>query len=130
MKKTVVFDFDGVIHQGYVGYKDGSIYGTINYELLDYIKELMKDYYVVISSNRLAKQIVDYMNELDTGLNFELFNKNENNLFWNKDNVIGVTNDKAIGILYIDDRALKYDNSKTIKENIMNIKETLKNEKK
>lgn len=30
-KKTIVFDFDGVIHKGYKGWKDGSIYGEIDY---------------------------------------------------------------------------------------------------
>lgn len=41
-KKTLVFDFDGVIHKGYNGWKDGSIYGEIDFSLLAYIKELMK----------------------------------------------------------------------------------------
>lgn len=50
-KKTIVFDFDGVIHIGYNGWKDGSIYGGIDTNLIDYIKILMKDYYIVISSN-------------------------------------------------------------------------------
>ena len=126
MKKTIVFDFDGVIHQKYDGYKDGSIYGTINYELLNYIKELLKDYYIVISSNRPAKQIVDYMNN-NTDLDFEIFNKDDKNLYWEKDNIIGVTNQKAIGILYIDDRAFRYDKNKDTKHNIENIKMTLKN---
>ena len=105
-KKTLVFDFDGVIHKGYEGWKDGSIYGKIDFSLLAYIKELMKDYYIVISSNRPSIQIVDYMTGLDCGIEFEVFEKDlKNNMYWNKDNVIGVTNEKAVGILYIDDRA-------------------------
>lgn len=110
-KKTLVFDFDGVIHKGYEGWKDGSIYGKIDFALLDYIKELMKDYYIVISSNRPAIQIVDYMTGLDCGIEFEVFNKDlKDNMYWNKDNVIGVTNEKAVGILYIDDRSFRYKN--------------------
>ena len=108
-KKTLVFDFDGVIHKGYEGWKDGSIYGKIDFSLLAYIKELMKDYYIVISSNRPSIQIVDYMTGLDCGIEFEVFEKGlKNNMYWNKDNVIGVTNEKAVGILYIDDRAFEY----------------------
>lgn len=108
-KKTLVFDSDGVIHKGYEGWKDGSIYGKIDFALLGYIKELMKDYYIVISSNRPAIQIVDYMTGLDCGIEFEVFNKDlKDNMYWNKDNVIGVTNEKAVGILYIDDRGFRY----------------------
>ena len=114
-KKTIVFDFDGVIHKGYKGWKDGSIYGEIDYELLDYIKELMKDYYIVISSNRPAEQIVEFLNnDGNNPLDFEVFKKDMNgNMYWNKDNVVGVTNEKAVGILYIDDRGYRWDGNLT-----------------
>lgn len=109
--KTIVFDFDGVIHIGYKGWKDGSIYGDIDTNLIYYMKSLMKDYYVVISSNRPAKQIVEHMNKLNLGVEFEVFNKDlDKNMYWNKDNVIGVTNQKAVGVLYIDDRGYRYNN--------------------
>ena len=108
-KKTIVFDFDGVIHKGYNGWKDGSIYGGIDTNLIDYIKILMKDYYIVISSNRPAEQIVEFMNELNLGVKFEVFKKDlKENMYWSKDDVIGVTNEKAVGILYIDDRGYRY----------------------
>lgn len=42
MKKTIVFDFDGVIHTQYSGYKDGSIYGKIDDTVLDFMSELLK----------------------------------------------------------------------------------------
>lgn len=116
-KKTIVFDFDGVIHIDYKGWKDGSIYGKIDKNLIDYIKELMRYYYIVISSNRPAKQIVEHMNKLNLGVKFELFNKNlKDNMYWNKDNVVGVTNEKAVGILYVDDRAFRYNNLDNLKE--------------
>lgn len=123
-KKTLVFDFDGVIHKGYNGWKDGSIYGKIDFSLLAYIKELMKDYYIVISSNRPAIQIVEYMTGLDCGIEFEVFNKDlQDNMYWNKDNVIGVTNEKAVGILYIDDRGFEYHDLEGLKEKIDRIGE-------
>lgn len=116
-KKTIVFDFDGVIHIGYKGWKDGSIYGEIDTNLIDYIKELMRYYYIVISSNRPAKQIVEHMNKLNLGVKFEIFNKDlKDNMYWNKDNVVGVTNEKAVGILYVDDRAFRYSNLDDLKE--------------
>ena len=123
-KKTLVFDFDGVIHKGYEGWKDGSIYGKIDFSLLAYIKKLMKDYYIVISSNRPAIQIVDYMTGLDCGIEFEVFEKDlKDNMYWNKDNVIGVTNEKAVGILYIDDRGFEYHDLEGLKEKIDRIGE-------
>ena len=128
-KKTIVFDFDGVIHLGYEGWKDGSIYGTINWRLLDYIEELLEDYYVVISTNRPAQQIVDYFENIKENvepLKFEVFKKDlDKNMYWNKDNVIGVTNEKAVGILYIDDRGFRYDKDKDTYDNIYSINKIL-----
>jgi hypothetical protein len=117
MKKTIVFDFDGVIHKGYKGWKDGSIYGEIDFELLNYMKDLMNNYYVVISSNRPAAQIADYLTDLDIGIEFEVFKKDlDKNMYWNKENVIGITNEKAVGILYIDDRGYRYNNLENLKK--------------
>ena len=116
-KKTIVFDFDGVIHSGYRGYGDGSIYGKIDLDLLDYIKDLMKNYYIVISSNRPAEQIVKYMNNLDYGIEFKLFNKDmDENMYWNDSDAIGVTNQKAVGWLYVDDRGFRYKNLEDLKK--------------
>jgi hypothetical protein len=127
MKKTVVFDFDGVIHKGYKGWRDGSIYGEIDFLLLDYIKRLLEDYYVVISSNRPAVQIVDYLTSLDCGIDFEVFDKDlDKNMFWTKDGVVGVTNGKAVGILYVDDRALRYDSNMNTEDNINAIDKILR----
>ena len=111
-KKTIVFDFDGVIHTDYEGYKDGSIYGKIDEKVLDYIYQLQKEYYIVISSNRPAQQIVDFMNAYCEGrfinLTFDVFNKSEEEMYWLVDDIIGVTNHKAIGAIYIDDRGYRY----------------------
>ena len=119
MKKTIVFDFDGVIHKGYEGWKDGSIYGEIEYKLLDFIIELMDKYYVVISSCRPAGQIVNFMNGLKyKDLVFEQYDS----LYWQKDNIVGVTNRKAVGILCIDDKAYCYQNDFCAETNIKMIK--------
>ena len=122
-KKTIVFDFDGVIHKGYEGWKDGTIYGEIDDDLLDYIYELRKEYYIVISSNRPADQIVEFMNiycnNYYINLSFEVFNKDmEDNMYWTKDGVIGVTNQKPVGVIYIDDRGYRYRGLEDLKEYI------------
>ena len=121
-KKTIVFDFDGVIHKGYKGWKDGSIYGQIDYDLLWYIKDLMQNYYVVISTNRPAEQIVEFLNkDGNNPLDFEVFKKDlDGNMYWNKDNVVGVTNEKAVGIIYIDDRGYRYKGMEDLTQNLNN----------
>lgn len=121
-KKTIVFDFDGVIHKGYKGWRDGSIYGEIDNELLNYIKELMEDYLIVISSNRPAEQIVNRLNEERKDMQFEIFKKDmKDHMYWNKDNIVGVTNEKAVGILYVDDRGFRYEKLGDLKEFIKSI---------
>lgn len=117
-KKTIAFDFDNVIHLGYKGYRNGEIYGEINTPLLEYIFDiLMPKYYICIFSCRSAEQIVNYMNNFnkDTvykNIKFEL--KDDNILFWNKPNVIGVTNKKPPAILYVDDKAYRFVNVKSL----------------
>jgi hypothetical protein len=49
------------------------------------------------------------MTDLNLGIDFEIFKKDlKDNMYWNKGNVIGVTNEKAVGVLYIDDRGYRY----------------------
>lgn len=85
-------------------------------DLIEYIIELMSTFNIVISSNRPAKQITEFMNKLDLGVEFEIFNKDfQDNMYWNKQGIIGVTNDKAIGILYIDDHGFRYNNLEDLK---------------
>ena len=117
MKKTIVFDFDGVIHTGYDGYRDGSIYGGIDLELLDFIKSLLDKYYVCICSNRPKQQIIDFMNDLCyNGLEFV---DGETNLpFFNEEGKIGVSNSKIAGIIYIDDRGYRYSTFDKMKKDL------------
>ena len=67
------------------------------------MKELLKKYNVVIYSTRDPEQITNYLNELGV-MKFETFNST----FWDKKNVVGVTNTKPAAVLYIDDRAFEY----------------------
>lgn len=117
MKKTIVFDFDGVIHKGYDGYRDGSIYGEIDLELLDFIKSMFDKYYICICSNRPKQQIIDFMNNLC--YNELEFVDGETNLpFFNEEGKIGVSNSKIAGIIYIDDRGYRYSNFDKMKKDL------------
>lgn len=127
MKKTIVFDFDGVIHQGYDGYRDGSIYGTINYELLDLIQQLLNSYYVCICSNRPKQQIIEYMNNLNyKNLEFIDAETTGNLPFFDVEGKIGVSNYKIAGIIYIDDRGYKYSTLSKMKKDLQYLLENNK----
>lgn len=95
-KKTVVFDFDGVVHSYKSGWKGVT---TIPDEPVDGIKEvideLRQDYYVLILSTRCFQDggVEAIMNWLDK-YNIEV------------DDVIG---EKPPAIVYVDDRALRFD---------------------
>ena len=117
MKKTIVFDFDGVIHTGYDGYRDGSIYGEIDFKLLDFMIELMDKFYVCICSNRPKQQILEHMNGLKyKGLEFV---DGEKSLpFFKEEGKIGVSNSKVAGIVYIDDRGYRYSKLDKMKKDL------------
>ena len=121
--KTIAFDFDGVIHKYSRGWLDGSIYDDINIEVLLYMKELLKKYSVVIYSTRNPKQIIERLNKISIGLKYEECK----DIFWNKLNVIGVSNKKPTAILYIDDRGYRYIPELSTELNIKMIDNVLKN---
>ena len=56
-KKTVVFDFDGVIHKYSKGWQNGCIYDEPNKNIKETIDRLRKDNYeVVIVSTRCSTE--------------------------------------------------------------------------
>ena len=124
-RKTIVFDFDGVIHKGYAGWRDGSIYGELDRDLMSFIVDLMEEYYIVISSNRPAAQIVEYLTQ--AGYPVEEFKKDfEDHMYWRDPATIGVTNEKAVGALYVDDRGFRYNPAHSTRRSIKDIKKALK----
>ncbi len=91
-RKTIVFDFDGVIHKYSRGWQDGSIYDEPVEGIKDLIDELRKTYDVVIVSTRcrdLKGQLA--MREWLDKYHIE---------------VDDYTSIKVPAILYIDDRAI------------------------
>jgi hypothetical protein len=148
MKKTVAFDFDGVIHKYSKGWQTGEIYDDILEGALKAISDLFEEgYSVFILSTRSPKQIHKWLSKhLKNGGFMRLGNLNDpdeypghqywtpwcmscrviprRKKFWNDTRrVIGITNRKLAATVYIDDRALRFDGSF---ENIVHSVKTFK----
>lgn len=96
MQKTIVFDFDGVIHRYSKGWQDGSIYDEPNRNIKETIDQLRaENYKVIIVSTRCNT----------------LKGINEINNWLSKYNIVvdDICKEKPPAIVYIDDRAIKYD---------------------
>lgn len=94
-KQTIVFDFDGVIHKYSKGWQDGTIYDKPNEGIKDLIKKLSQKYKIVIVSTRC--RTLEGINAVAK---------------WLSDNCIYVDEivaEKPPALIYIDDRAIKYD---------------------
>lgn len=94
-RKTIVFDFDGVIHKYSKGWQDGSIYDEPVKGIKELIEDLRTEYKVVVVSTRC-------LNETGTTAVWKWLEK------------YGIVVDDCTGVkvpasMYIDDRAIKFD---------------------
>lgn len=108
-KKTIVFDFDGVIHRYSKGWQDGSIYDKPVDGIKEVIEQLRNEYKIVIVSTRSSTK-----------------EGKESILNWLKKyniKVDDVLKEKPPAIMYIDDRAINFNgNCKTLIAKIKNFK--------
>lgn len=95
-KRTVVFDFDGVIHKYSKGWQDGSIYDGPNPGILFTIDKLRASgYEVVVVSSRCATP--EGITAIDKWLkSYGII-------------VDRICKEKPPAAVYVDDRAIKYD---------------------
>lgn len=104
-KKTIVFDFDGVIHRYSKGWQDGSIYDIPVEGIKETIEELMKDYEVVVVSTRCAEE--DGVKAVREWLQ-------KHNI-----KVTAIKKEKPPAVMYVDDRAINFNgNCKTLMRDI------------
>lgn len=126
MSQTIAIDFDGVIHAYSKGWQDGTIYDDPIKGALEAIRTLMDmGCSVYILSTRKPRQIrkwlrphlISYDPFVPAGVDEKVLNYGYDlqviapwTKFWNKDNVLGITNRKLPAVLYIDDRGYRFEN--------------------
>lgn len=108
-KKTIVFDFDGVIHRYSKGWQDGTIYDIPTEGIKETIEGLRNEYKVVVVSTRSATEegkmeIKKWLQE------------------W-KIEVDDVLSEKPPALIYVDDRAINFNgNCQTLLRDIRKFK--------
>lgn len=105
--KTVAIDFDGVIHSYSKGWYDGSVYDKPVDGTEEALLYLLDNYSVFIFTSRDVNQVLEWMNKNFPGISVEII---QDETFWNKEGVIGITNKKLPAVAYIDDRAIRFTN--------------------
>lgn len=93
-RKSIVFDFDGVIHKYSKGWQDGSIYDEPVKGIKNVINELHKDYDIYVVTTRARELSGEYAvrNYLDKhGIEYD-----------------AVTSIKVPAMVYVDDRGLNF----------------------
>lgn len=127
--KTVAIDFDGVIHRYSKGWQYGSIYDENVQRVFETIDKLFSaGYSVFIFSTRCPRQIKHWLVRqiMESDYVIDGMGNDPNEWvhmkftytcaiipfwkrFWNKERVIGITRRKLPAMVYVDDRALKFE---------------------
>lgn len=103
--KVIAIDFDGVIHNDYLGYNDGTIYGNPIEGSIQSIKKLSKSYILKIYSCKSNPERPLIGGKTGTDLIWEWLEKYEI-----KDCITDVVWGKPNAIIYIDDKGYKFEN--------------------
>jgi len=105
-KKRIMIDFDGVIHSYDNGWQGGKIYGKViegTKEAIDSLKD--KGFEIVIFTTRASN--THNINPKSEQLVSDMENwLNTNNIYFDK-----ITSEKLGAVVYIDDRAIRFENN-------------------
>ncbi|MGH3586986.1 MAG: hypothetical protein ACRDQ0_11745 [Pseudonocardia sp.] len=116
---TIAVDFDGVIHAYSEGWRDGSIYDPPVDGALGALYDLMRLDAVFVHTTRPARQVARRI-ERWSGYGIECTTQMSPFLppwwqwgkrcrFWNDRTALLVTNRKLPAVVYIDDRAVRFE---------------------
>ena len=105
IKNVLCIDFDGVIHDHYLGFHDGTIYGKPLKGALDSIKYLAKIYRIIIYTCKANPNRPLINGKTGIELIWEWLEKYKVNQY-----VEEITYTKPNAIAYIDDKAIRFEN--------------------
>lgn len=108
---TVAVDFDGVIHAYSRGWADGSIYDEPLPGALDGLRTLMQHAAVFIHTTREAEPVAGWLRAHDIRAHTEremAAGGEPVGTFWNRQDIVLVTNRKLPAVAYLDDRAVRF----------------------
>jgi len=105
--KNLGIDFDGVIHDDYLGFHDGTIYGDLIQGTKESLELLAKDYRLIIFTAKAKPSRPLVNGKTGIELIWEWLSKN------GLSNLISeVTAEKPRAFAYIDDKAIRFSNWK------------------
>jgi hypothetical protein len=106
-RKTIAFDFDGVIHGYSRGWQDGECYDPPVPGALDFLRECMETHNVFILTTRDVGQVGEYIRKHAPEIQLQVAAFYDS-IFWNAQGILLITNRKLAAEFYIDDRAIRF----------------------
>ena len=103
-RQCVSVDFDGLLHSYHDGWKDGSIYGELDFDLISRLHSL--GYAVAVSTCRPVQPVALVMRNQGFRVKADLDMRAS---FWiggTEGNTVLITNRKIAAVAYLDDRAV------------------------
>lgn len=111
---TCAIDFDGVIHS-YGEFGDGTVKGDPIEGAFQSIVELLEVMHVCIFSCRPPELIAAWLEKHNAPFAYQVIEETEEfrkKMKWDEDMIVGITQVKVIAKYYIDDRGIRFDESK------------------
>lgn len=109
---AIAVDFDGVIHTYDKGWHDGTIYGDWMPGAAAGLRHLMSMYPVFIHTSRRPRQVAQWIHR--TSRLRCVTRVPRGKPFWQRQDVLLVTNRKLPAFAYLDDRAIQFTDWETV----------------
>lgn len=109
-RQALAIDLDGVLHRYSKGWHTKDIYDPPMDGAADALDKLAPHYNLYILTARPAEQTIEWCRKQFPNHRFELIPRDTTLVWWDRSDVIGVSNLKLPALAYIDDRAVRFTN--------------------